>query len=442
MPTAEISEVPSPRKMIVSQPAFRWSSILAGLILAFIIIPSFQVIFGYHLFRYILPLFFLWVMLVSVESPLSWGFVKYKIFELWIYGYWCAVVFLYALMSPNSGYVINEYLGNIITLFYIMFQITVCYIMGLVYINEADQKNYRSLVRFFFIAIGVNALIALPSLFDQQLAVREYINSYQSFAATGGPQLSISTFALGGLGLYTLEALFTPYFLAILIGTKGFVRMIYIALFIAIAINIFMSSLLLVQLLFMLSVVIFLFLKILKSDTSISVRLGFVSLTLLLAFLAIQVSNSQAMQYSTNRVIKYLNPNNTYNVRGDTLEERMMEYSDSINTFIAHPILGIGFAAYIGKPIQGQRLGGHSGIFDGFGMYGLLFSIYIIFLWIKYNHLRKLRTSKKEDTWVLSGMICFLTYMILILLNPFIFDASVSGIFFFGVIASAVPDTH
>lgn len=430
----------TPRK-INDGTRFRLSLLLAGVILMLITLPSIQAIFGYRLFRYLVPLFFVWALVIKFESPRSWANVlRYMLAELVVYSYWCTIVIVYAWMNNNNaGIIINETMGSLTKVGYVLSLITICYLMGMVYATETDGKALRGLVRFMIIAVGLNALLSIPALFNQVLAVRAYINSYQVITAEVGTQQGVSIYGLGDLGLYMIEALLVPYLLATIIEVKGFVRLIYIGLFAAFAINIFMCSLLLVQITFILAVVLTAAWQIIQIKATVRMRLALVALLILLFFIGVYISNTESMQYSFNRVVKYLNPKITYRVQGDTYEARMRLYLVSLNTFIKCPFLGSGFALYTGKLPKGPSTGGHSGILDGFAMYGLLFSFYLTFLWMKYRYLRKLYLHSRQDMWLLSSMICFLIYMIQILFDPMIFSAPTSGIFLFAIISSAVP---
>jgi hypothetical protein len=191
---------------------------------------------------------------------------------------------------------------------------------------------------------------------------------------------------------------------------------------------------------FISGVTIFSLWKMIQIKTPVITRLGLIALALLLAFLGYWLSNTPAGTYSMSRIIKYITPNSTYYVQGDTLNSRRINYLASINAFLEYPLLGTGFAVYTGKIPSDLWIGGHSGILDGLAIYGLLFSLYPLFLWVKYRHLRNLFLHSKQYMWIYSGLVCFLVYIYLILFDPMIFTPSLSGIFFFAIIGNAVPE--
>jgi hypothetical protein len=415
----------------------RASLLFAGLILVLITIPSFQAVFEYRLLRYLAPLFFLWLLIIHSESPgVLMRVFRNRFGELALYGYWCAFILLYAGFVPG-GESIHVLMGNVTKLLYSLLQILFCYIMGMVYASENDGRASRWLIKFLLIAFGLNALISLPLLLGSDLAVRAYINSYQSIAGRG--QISISIFTFGGLGFYAAEALLSALFLETLLEAKGFVRFVFSCLFICIAINIFLCTLLIVQIGFFASVALFIFQKMGSAKVSLRLRFGILILAGILAFMFTRFADMRAMQYSLNR-LPTLTGQQVYNIEGNTTTKRIMLYSASINSFISYPILGLGFAKYIGINLsnQGNWIGGHSGILDGLAMYGLLpFGFFVLFLWVKYRHLRKM-TTRESDTLVFPLTICFLLYCYQILFDPLLFNSSVTGIFFFAVIGSAV----
>ena len=102
----------------------------------------------------------------------------------------------------------------------------------------------------------------------------------------------------------------------------------------------------------------------------------------------------------------------------------------SIDTFLAYPILGQGLY----PPNRGLRShvnGGHSGILDGFAMYGLLFCVYLVFLLIKFRQLQALRKNNPQVIWNDAGLAAIGGYFLLILLDPLLIGADLGGAFFF-----------
>ena len=300
----------------------RASFLFAGLILILITIPSFQAIFGYRLIRYLVPLFFMWLFIIHSESPgVLMRVFKNRFGELVLYGYWCIFVLLYAWFVPDSE-LLNATMGSITKLLYVLFPISVCYVMGMIYASENDGQAIRWLIKLLLIAFGSNALISLPFLLSSDLGVRAYINSYQFIG--GGGQFNISIFALGGLGFYSAEALLSALFLIIVMEAKGFVRFVFLCLFIAIVANIILSSLLIVQIGFALGITIFVFQKMTEAGSSLRFRFDLLAIIGILAFIGFRLSNTRTVLYSLNRLPTLTGQNIDYSIEGNTTAKRNM----------------------------------------------------------------------------------------------------------------------
>ncbi len=422
---------------------FRLSTILAAVILALILIPSFQAIFGYHLIRYLVVLFVAWIVVVHKETPsnLMWilSYEASRVPELFIYVYWWALVLIYAWASQITGFVLSRKMSDPISMLYVMSQITICYVLALVYASQADGNVMRWLKHFILVAVGMNAILALPSLLTQgTTAARDYMTQYLTNSPGQVPQ-TLSLSALGGIELYMIDVLLVPYFLTVILESKRFTRFIYIIFFIACTLNVMLCTILLVQIGFVIALLVTFLWNMRQRKTRMVTQLGLIVLAGVIFYIGYSLSGTVAMQYSLNRVLKYTNPADaSVYIRGDTYQQRVEIYSASFQAFLRYPLLGAGVTAITGSLDPEIWIGGHSGFLDGFAMYGLLFSIYPVFLLLKYSHLQKLYRQNRQDMWLFSSILFFVIYIYLCIFDPMIFSGPVTGLFFFLIAGSTM----
>jgi hypothetical protein len=178
-----------------------------------------------------------------------------------------------------------------------------------------------------------------------------------------------------------------------------------------------------------LSLVLYVALLIYKLKRNWRLMAALIGIGFFLLLLGHGLSDYDAFEYQMNKIDALLNPSMVH-VQGDTSAKRFAHYRASIETFVAFPFLGMGLEAP-NRGLGSHRNGGHSGILDGFAMYGLLFCVYLGFLFIKFRQWQALRKKNPQEIWYDAGLVAIGGYFLLILLDPLLIDGFLGGAFFF-----------
>lgn len=409
----------------------RLSVLLASVILSLIMFPSFQALFNYRITRFLMVLWILWVIVITLESPHIWARVLgIRFVELMIYTAWCCIFLVYNILSP---YDLVPGGGGLIKLLYRSFQIILCYIIALVYTTENNKNVCNCLVRLLFFGFGVNALISLSALLKSGLDARAFSDYYMGIRMHIRMQeLTFSYFGLGNIGLYITEAMLMPIFVSLVFKIRGIKAMAYWVVLGLIVANILLCTLSVPILILIID--IFFFALILMFNQRVSRRTYLVTIIfiILVIIIGFQLSKTEGLQYTINKVLFAINPSYS-SMKFTSIEIRKEKYMTPINTFMKFPLLGAGMAQV------SNGLGGHSGLLDGFALFGILFSIYIVFLWIKYCHLHAMYQIEANKVWAAARISSFIGYLIAITFDHVLFFGIVSGAFFFCVIGSTPP---
>lgn len=405
----------------------RLSVLLASVILSLIMFPSFQALFNYRITRFIMVLWILWVIVVTLERPHIWSRVLGTRFvELMIYTTWCYIFLVYDILSP---YDLVPGGGGLIKLLYRSFQIILCYIIALVYTTENNKNICNCLVRLLFFGFGVNALISMPVLLKPELAGRAFSDYYMGIRIQGQ---SFSHFGLGNIGLYITEAMLMPIFVSLVLKTRGIKVIAYWAVLALIVASILLCTLSVAILILIIDIFFFALILMFNRRVSRRTYLVIIIFIILVIIIGFQLSKSKALQYSINKALFVINPSYS-SIKFTSIERRIEKYVTPIKTFMKFPLLGAGIAQV------SNGLGGHSGILDGFALFGILFSIYLVFLWIKYCHLHAMFQIEANKLWAVARISSFIGYLIAITFDHVLFLSIVSGAFFFCVIGSTPP---
>jgi len=424
-----------------TQPWRRPSVLIAAFIIALIVLPSFQSLFGYQIFRFVVVSSVIWWVFINSEVRFLWARVlRPRSSVLRMYIFWFFIALCYTLIDSSNQYR-NLIMGDTIKIVFSFSLIGILYLIGVVYSSEQDGRAFNWLVKFVLVAFGLNAFLAIPSLLSDDLLLRVYINIYQSTEVT---KQSLSAYALGGLGLYGAQAVLAPLFLTTIFKTRGIKRLVYWALFVGIFINVFLSSLLAIFTIFIFSTIACFLGILVRLKMSTNLRIGFVAISILVIMLGIQLRETRSAQYSLARIGILFSTEDRYSrtlIEGNTLKKRQMHYERSIRTLLDFPVFGVGLSSVFRSrsDLVVSGIGGHSGILDGFAMYGLLFTTYLVFLWRRYRYLRSVLKAGDYDLWVFSYLIAFVAYFLLILVDPLLYNRTTTGLFFLLVMASATP---
>ena len=413
---------------------------VAALFLAILLIPCVQALLGYRLIRVLVAVWALWGLLFLLESKhILMRLASGRRLELSVFALWCLILLCYPLANPQAGD-INFLLGDPGKVLYGLISIIMCYSMGLAYDVRGESRVFPFLMKWLLLGMAVNALIATPILLGGGLIIRAHLQTYQETAVT---EQNLGLLGLGSLGFYGVMVFLAPFFADLIIRVKGIKRLIVASLSIPILLTLHLTGLLIIFTTMVLSLVLYVALLIYKLKRSWQYMAGFIFVGLVIILLGYVLSDYDAYEYQMNKIEALMNPS-TVHVQGDTSAKRYLKYMDSLETFMAFPFLGMGLEAP-NRGLGSHRNGGHSGILDGFAMYGLLFIVYLIFLLIKFRQLQALRKSNPQEIWYDACLVALAGYFLLILLDPLLIDSFLGGAFFFfvgGPGPSAAPYPH
>ncbi len=97
--------------------------------------------------------------------------------------------------------------------------------------------------------------------------------------------------------------------------------------------------------------------------------------------------------------------------------ERIELYTRSIQTFLKHPLAGVGSRVNTGDFSQ---VGGHSTWLDYLAMHGLLFTPYLLFFALLFRRLRRMIASRAEKAYRMTALVIYTLYG---LVNPVVATA-------------------
>jgi hypothetical protein len=412
-------------RVTMERSSYPKSLYVAALFLTVLLLPFFQVIVGYHITRVLLPLWLLWAILLSLESETAWPrMLSHRRLELGLFTLWCSVLLLYAFANPKIVD-ISEAAG-FEKLLYCLLPTLMCYLMAMTYETMGEWRAFRFLILWLMVGMAISSLIFSPALFSGELAVRENLINYQDAAMQNQ---DMSFLGLGSLGFYGSMAIMIPFFINLIMETKGLKRGILIALLIPILINLYLTSLLIILSTLALTFGIYILLVMTKFRSKKKYKAGIIFVVIIAVFLVYKVSEEYSFGYQVSKVEALLNQSGPH-VVGDTSAKRYERYMASLEIFLAYPLLGAG-GGLSSEDAMHYWLGGHSGVFDVLGLYGSLAFVYFFFLLIKFRQLRALMKKYPRDTTLVACMASMAGYFLLILLDPLLINAYLGGTFFF-----------
>jgi hypothetical protein len=399
---------------------------VAALFLAILLIPCVQALLGYRLIRFLVALWALWGLLFLLESKHNlMRLASGRRLELSVFALWCLILLIYPLANPQA-WDINSSLGSSEKLLYGLIPMIMCYSMGLAYDVRGESRVFPFLMKWLLLGMAVNALIATPILLGGGLMVRAHLDTYQETAAT---EQNLGLLGLGSLGFYGAMVFLAPFFADLIIRVKGIKKLIVASLCTPILLTLHLTGLLIIFTTMVLSLVLYVALLIYKLKRSWRYMAGLAVLGFVIMILGYGLSDYDAFEYQMNKMDALINPS-TVHVKGDTSAKRYQRYRESIETFVAFPFLGRGIEAP-NRGLRSHNMGGHSGILDGFAVYGLFFCVYLVFLLIKFRQWQALRKRNPQEIWYDAGLVAIAGYFLLILLDPLVINGFLGGAFFF-----------
>jgi hypothetical protein len=387
--------------------------------------------------RYLVPIWLLWALIFSLESRGVWGILlSSRRFELFFFALWCLVLIIYPLVNPQLIKLHGGF-GDFSAMAYGMVPMIMSYLMGMAYRARGEARVFPFLAVVLLVGLAINCIMATPILLGGGLEIREQLSDYQDM--TKG-EMGLGYFGLGGLGFYAGMVLLVPFFLNLIVGAKGFARLILLALLIPIVINLYLTGLLIIMIALGFSFGLYFLMVMGKKRAKGRKALAVILIGTTFLFVGYKLVGEISLQHTFVKIDAILHPI-FGKTPGDTSKKRMVVYMASIKTFLAFPFFGAG-ADPNSEELIYNFIGGHSGILDALAMYGMLFTIYLVFLAIKLRHLRALHREDDQSLWYTPALVSLCSYFLLILLDPLLLDRYTGWILFFFALGPAQQLTY
>lgn len=399
-------------------------TVVAGLLLLLMSVPVVQAPLHYRLLIPFAVLASVWLLLTLMIDPKH--LLAARKVEVSLYLAWTAAIFSYAFFLPNGNPMALDSPGWS-KLGINWSQITILYMMGVVHSSDRKLASAGLLLQVLVVGLALNALLGLPAQFSSPLAVRDFINVSQSMDV-GRP--SVWYYALGDLGYYCALTLALP--LSLSMAARASVlsaRVIWIACTGSMAVSILLSSLGTVVAAFALSLGLSLvvFGGLRKRGPLLVTTLG--ASILLAGYLIVDLD---AVNYSRAKILTLSDLSKEADVASSRrIEKRTDHYANSWAAFCQYPVFGLGAVTEGAAGSDAYELGGHSGVFDGLGRYGLVFCIFVAFLSCKWRAAWK--RIKQPGLAKAGGLEVTLlaVYTLLIFADPVLFSPKVTGTLLF-----------
>jgi hypothetical protein len=339
------------------------------------------------------------------------------------------VYFVYSYFSPLGLY-INETMGDYKKILLITIQVAMCYVISVVYNAPENKYTYDFLCNTLIFFIGINAIYSAKAILSGELVVRQTINVYQTLNLS---EDILTTYGLGGLGNYSVHVFLIPLLIYNVIENKGMRRVPYLVLTTIFIVVSLLSSLSAVVLI-LITMLIFYSYRIFSQSKVLKHKITFAGIVIVFLFILISLKDLRDVQYAMGKIYLLVDPTYIGQVEGQTIDKRYMLYNRSFETFLSNPVFGIGLLSPSEEFHTKYAIGGHSGILDAFAMYGLLFSLFPLFIVFVIRQLIAIRKHSCKKQWAESFLMSIYCYIMFILVDPLIFNATLTGAFLFFIV--------
>ena len=333
------------------------------------------------------------------------------------------------LFIITANTILDRGAGSGIYHFFAMCTITVFYLMG-VYYSSKDNRIYRFISILIMVILGLIALSSLRTLIFQSGIARlvmKYSGEFYTARSKG----------VGEYGIYTAGAIIFPVLLAIALQSEKWLKLFLLFLCIIIAIAITFSTFTGPFFLLCLGIICF---SILVINQGKRKKFKRIFIILILTFIILNVYSKYLVsfsqwQYSTTKISRLYTGISSKGLIDGDVTGRAIGSLYSIESWTEHPIFGVGPYTWSREQDRKYRFGGHSSWIDTLTEYGLFgFGFYIIFLYICSKRIYRSWKSNKYDLMEQGRWLSCLLFIFYGFLNPIIFKADISGLFYFFVL--------
>jgi len=309
-------------------------------------------------------------------------------------------------------------------------QVGMCYVISVVYNAPKNKHTYTFLCNTLFFFVGINAIFSTNAILSGELVVRQTINLYQTLDSS---ENILTAYGLGGLGNYSVHVFLIPILIYNVIENKGMRRLPYLVLITILLMVSLLSSLSAIVIILIL-IIMFYSYRIFFQSKLLKQKIFFAGIVVVLLLIFISLKDLRDVQYAMNKIYLLVDPTYIGDVEGQTIDKRYMLYNRSFETFLSNPLFGIGLVPQSEESLANNSIGGHSGILDGFAMYGLFFAIFPLFIVFVIRQLIAIRRHTYNKQWAESLLVSIYCYIIFILVDPLIFNATLTGAFLFFIV--------
>jgi len=410
---------------------FTWHLAVAVLCLAYMSIPLLSY-YG-HDVKSLWPLFVIWAFLLLLDRSTDWAQIfalfRRQQFPLLMLCCWIAIILLNTLLG--RGYSGDQHLYSTIT--------TITVLLMAMYYSSRPDASYRVLAIAVICFQGFESLRALPQLLAGSNLAR---------AIVADPSLVLTAAKQGihGYESYTVLAILLPCLVAWALTARGMSRVLLIIACTGIALSIVFATYTAAFFLMIGGLVIYM-LCTLTTSRHRFVFLGIVlGLALVIGFLwtAFVQSNTQ-VQFVVNKAQKLaMGVSSSGVVEGDE-SGRGKRFMASLDTFLEHPLVGVGPITGKDNPllyVNGGIIGGHATWVDQSAEYGILgFGFYIAFIiasaWIVVKDYHRSRSTLN-----MARIISTLLFVITGFIDPVLIGGTGIAIFSYFFIFGFTPFTR
>ncbi len=385
---------------------------LAFIFMVLVMVPGIQALFQFSILRWLALIGFIWLVMVFNRSykRLIQSIFARKV-ELLLFAIWAVVVISYASINDELIYW-DQNAGNVLKVFYHFVIVSLGYGMILFYSFDLDENAYGFIVNGMIILLGLNALISLQPLASGHLVAREFVNTNEFVDLY---RENIMFFALGDISYYCLLTMIVIPVFFNSIDRKPLHFIFYLILLGGLVGNVILSSLLAPLVCLVVGVVCSLYMSFVASGSNTDRNRNMLILLFMLFFVIFTLRYNDALILSQQKVMTYFSSSYFETFEGYTMDKRRDMYLYSYDAFLQHPFVGIGL---LKQDVSDIRLGGHSGLLDALGTYGIFAFSFIAFMVVRTIRLLRLSRIVSGDHRWRTGLVVTLVYFIFIIYDP------------------------
>jgi len=352
-----------PNRSVAQTGGARWalSSVFAVAFVAALVLPSVSLV-GHGLVAAWL-LYLAWILTALYERPhlvsRAVAVARSRRLELWcLIGWMCLVIANFLLGRGYAGW---PHTQMVITLAMLATLDLACAALG---------ENYRKpIASSFFLLLGIEAMRSIPILWTSTGVVRRVMY----FGGASDVYRSGFLGGVGEYGFYTGCAIISPVLFAVAIRSIGWRKITLLAAWWAVVLAITLATLMGAVILAVTGFLSMIALALVSSkNRQLGVRvLAIVTPVALAMWFGLLATSEQGEMLSDKWGRQSSSALEKGVFEGD-LTNRAELWRQSIDTVVERPFFGIGPVSGVESPLLGNKVGGHSSLFDVPAEYGLI----------------------------------------------------------------------